>query len=51
MRTHGGWVYTLRLITVLTMPLADHGITATVVATGQDAATQTGVGPATIVAA
>ncbi len=52
MPSHGGWVYTLRPTMVpTTMLQGDHGIQAGVAATGQDDATRTGAGPATIVAA
>ena len=52
MRSRGGWVYTLRLITVLTtIPHGGHGITVTVVAIGRDVAARTGADAATILAA
>ena len=52
MPSRGGWVYTLRPTMVpTTTPQGDHSIQAGVAATGQDAATRTGAGPATIVAA
>ena len=52
MRSRGGWVYMLRLITVqATMAPGDHGIQAAVAATGHNAAARTGAGTATILAA
>lgn len=47
--SRGGWVCTVRLITVhTTTVLGDHGIQAAVVTTGHDAAVRTGAGAKTI---